>query len=111
MTSAPTRWFERVATAAMVLVGFAAGSVGLSMLADARAGDPVLTDEFRLEEGVDGVLTVVAVTSSTTTTTTTVPPAPQVTDTAEADDRSDDDDRRRGDRDDDRRREDRPPRP
>ena len=102
MTSSPRRWYERVVTAAMVLVGFAAGSVGLSMLAEVGAEDPVLTDEFRLEEGEDGTITAVALTSTTTTTTstttTTAPPEPAVETEVDEDDDDRDGDRRRGDR-------------
>lgn len=39
-------WFERAVVAAMVLVGFAIGSVGLAAVADRLRDDPVLTDEF-----------------------------------------------------------------
>ena len=99
MTSSPRRWYERVMTAAMVLVGFAAGSVGLSMLAEVGAENPVLTDEFRLVEGDDGTVSAVALTATTTTTpptTTTTPPAPVVEPQPDQGDR--DGDRRRGDR-------------
>ncbi|MEO0493702.1 MAG: hypothetical protein AAF081_09820 [Actinomycetota bacterium] len=34
--SSGRRWYERVVVAAMVIVGFGAGSVGLSLLADVR---------------------------------------------------------------------------
>ena len=107
MTSSPRRWYERVVTAAMVLVGFAAGSVGLSMLAEAGAEDPVLTDEFRLEEGEDGTITAVALTSTTTTTTSTTTPPP--VEPESDDDGERDEGRRRGERGERGPRGDRPP--
>ncbi|MEM9135715.1 MAG: hypothetical protein AAGE88_25525 [Actinomycetota bacterium] len=39
-------WIERVAIGAMVVTGFAVGSVGLTLLAEVTADGPVLTDEF-----------------------------------------------------------------
>lgn len=80
MTTSPAppdrRWFERSIIAAMVIAGFAIGSLGLTMAAELLGDDPVLTDEFNAPVADDEADAVVAVTVTTTSppTTTTSPP-------------------------------------
>ena len=72
------RWYERTVIAAMVIVGFAIGSLGLTVAAELLGDDPVLTDEFNAPVADDDADAVVAV-AVTTTTTTSSPSAPPST--------------------------------
>ena len=72
------RWYERTVIAAMVIVGFAIGSLGLTVAAELLGDDPVLTDEFNAPVADDDADAVVAV-AVTTTTTTPSPSAPPST--------------------------------
>lgn len=108
MNGSPTprdgRWLERSVTAAMVIAGFAVGSLGLTVAAELLGDEPVLTDEFNApvaeDDDTGGVVSITA-------TTTTVPPAAtiepdpiEVTDDGDGDahDRRDRAERERSDR-------------
>lgn len=84
------RWYERTVIAAMVIVGFAIGSLGLTVAAELLGDDPVLTDEFNAPVADDDADAVVAV-AVTTTTTTPSPSAPPSATEETVDERSRDD--------------------
>ncbi len=67
------RWFERTVIAAMVIAGFAVGSIGLTVAAELLGEDPVLTDEFNAPVAADDPTGIVAVAATTTQPSTTQP--------------------------------------
>ena len=74
-------WYERTIIAVMVIVGFAVGSFGLTVLAEVTGDDPVLTDEFSAPVAEDPPTLVTVPTTTvppSTTTTTTTTTAPEV---------------------------------
>ena len=67
------RWFERTVIAAMVIAGFAVGSIGLTVAAELLGEDPVLTDEFNAPVAADDPSGIVAIAATTTQPSTTQP--------------------------------------
>ena len=93
------RWHERMIIAAMVVAGFALGSVGLTLAAELLGDDPILTDEFNapVADDTTGVVTITVTSTTSQPPTTTTEPALSASGAPDAN--IDDDRRGRDDRD------------